>query len=149
ELSTGLNYGARTGTGLASGTPYDNSRQRNFNQRFSVSYVTGSHAIKAGLAQTEYANKGNPYWLNSITYQFRNQLPVSLIEWASPQDDVRVLSQSLFVQDQWTVKKLTLNLGARYDHFTGHTLAGTVPERRFAPGFSYDAIEGVPKFNDI
>ena len=49
---------------------------------------------------------------------FRDGQPVGLTMFLDPiHSDVRVFSQALYVQDQWTIDRVTLNLGLRYDHF--------------------------------
>ena len=49
----------------------------------------------------------------------------------------RLSSLGLFAQDQWTVKKLTLNLGLRLDRFYGKTLPLTITARM-------ESLEGQP-----
>ena len=149
ELSTNLLYGAHI-SGLASGTGYDDTDNDNFNQRLSVSYVTGSHALKLGTYTMQGADNSNPYVLNPVAYSFRNQVPVSLTLWASPlKFRLRLRNVGLYAQDQWTIKRLTLNLGIRYDHFSGFTLPDSLPERDFAPARSFGRVERVPYFHDI
>src|SRR6185369_15015909 len=49
ELSTGIRYNARA-TDITGNTNYGRGGYQNTsNQRFSMSYVTGSHAFKSGL----------------------------------------------------------------------------------------------------
>ena len=98
----------------------------NFNQRVSVSYITGSHAMKFGLQTLEgkFDASGMPLSVNQFDYQFFGGVPTTIVQFAGPfSSRVRVASQGLYAQDQWTLRKLTLNLGARFDHFSAHTLA--------------------------
>jgi hypothetical protein len=48
-------------------------------------------------------------------YQFLNGAPRSLTEWATPYEtsDRLNLSPSVYAQDQWTQKRLTLTYGLR------------------------------------
>ena len=173
ELSTGLLYNARASLGGI--TDYGESRRRmNINQRFSVSYVTGSHAFKTGVQAVQGIGDENSYIPNDLTYQFRNNVPASIIEWASPWVyRTRIASYAFYVQDQWTMKRLTLNYGLRYDQFRGWTLpedlpatrsvtalvcAGStnppceeaqVPTGRFAGARSFAKIDDVPNFQDL
>ena len=57
--------------------------------------------------------------------------------------------QSLYAQDQWTLKKLTINAGLRFDHFTGRTLAQDIPAGTFVPARHVDAISGIPNYKDL
>jgi hypothetical protein len=115
ELSTGYIYGAKAGLSVVD---YQLTKANQVNGRVSVSYVTGTHAFKAGLAFLEgwYSTAlalNNP----PISYSFRNQLPASITEYASPNyNAATVNAPSLYAQDQWTLKKVTLNLGVRYDY---------------------------------
>jgi hypothetical protein len=85
----------------------------------SLSYVTGSHAAKAGL---QYHNAGQ-WWSEvangSVAYLFRNGLPSSLAQYANPTryENSVPANFGLFVQDQWTIRRLTLTGGLRYDQF--------------------------------
>ena len=60
--------------------------QRPFKQRFSMSYITGSHRLKVGMAADEslprltYASRGE----TPFTYSLRAGEPISLTEYASP-----------------------------------------------------------------
>src|SRR5262249_26618927 len=127
ELSTGYTFGALPGSNLQYSRPRLNANV--YAQRFGVSYITGSHAFKTGLQTTQgpYNNFGMAV-PNQVNSQFRNGIPVSLTQWAGPFAQYMQLSSvALYGQDQWTFKRLTLNLGMRFDRFEGHTLAGTAP----------------------
>jgi hypothetical protein len=149
ELSTNLLYGAHT-SGLSTGSAYDETDNNNHNQRFSVSYVTGSHAFKGGVYTMQGIDNSQPYVLNPVSYTFRNQVPAQLTLWASPlRFRLRLRNVGLYAQDQWTIHRLTLNLGVRYDHFSGYTLPDSIPERRFVPAMTFGGVERVPYFHDI
>jgi hypothetical protein len=126
------------------------------NQRFSVSYITGSHAFKFGLF-TQQGHMAFPSLTNGfvevphdVYYTFRNQVPVALTQWASPsRQEAEMTESAAYAQDQWVVKKLTINLGLRFDH-----IVGTVPEQvrpggRFVPELHIDRLENVPNFWDV
>src|SRR5207244_12422677 len=83
ELSTGYTWGALPGS-IQNYSLYDDSN--NYNQRFTVSYVTGSHAFKSGLQtlQGHYDFTGLDKGVSQLNFQFRNGAPVSLSEWAGP-----------------------------------------------------------------
>ena len=149
ELNTGYRWNALPG-GITSYGPDDNSN--NFNQKLTASYITGSHAIKLGLQtlQGNYDFYGMENGVEQVNYEFRAGAPVSLTMFAGPfQSKTRLNSQGIFAQDQWTLKKLTLNVGARYDHFNGRTLAQDIKAGRFRPAFSVDEQKNLPDFKDI
>ena len=96
--------------------------QRPFKQRFSMTYLAGSHRLKAGMAVDEslpyqsYVDRGP----TPFTVTFRNGSPSSLTEYASPTNsnsEVKIRPDlGAFVQDQWTLHRITLNLGLRYQY---------------------------------
>ena len=173
DLGTGLVYNARNTIGGV--TDYGEGRSRNtIVEQASASYVTGSHAFKGGLQLTQGADDENSYIPNDITYQFRNNVPASLVEWASPFIyQARLRNIGLYAQDQWTVKKFTFNYGVRFDAFHGFDLAlnqpattsvtalvcpgptnppcteAQVPTGRFISARSFAEVDNVPNFKDI
>jgi hypothetical protein len=107
----------------------------------AVSYVTGSHATKAGV-QFHHATERFIQGPNGARiYTLRNGLPSSITQYANPIEfNARISAEvGLYVQDQWTIKNLTLTGGVRYDYISGgadpqHLDAGLwMPERNF-PG---------------
>jgi hypothetical protein len=62
---------------------------------------------------------------------------------------MQLSSIALYAQDQWTMKRLTLNLGARFDRFEGHTLAGTAPAGPFIPAREVPEFRDLPNYKDI
>src|SRR5204863_2111265 len=51
--------------------------------------------------------------------------------------------------DQWTVKRLTLNLGLRYDYFNAFVPAQNLAAGPYVPARSYDEVKCVPCWKDI
>jgi hypothetical protein len=145
----GVRYGAQLRGGPLN--TYSNNREdHNYNQRASISYISGAHSLKVGVQHLQKIANNDPFLLNDISYTFLNQSPIRLTLWSSPLDiKMRLRSVALFVQDQWTIDRFTLNLGLRYDHFTGKNLAGSLPERTYAPAFSWDEVSDVPNFDDL
>jgi hypothetical protein len=123
-------------------------------QRASASYVTGSHAFKAGFQIEEgfrYAYTGVTG--GNVNYRFNNRVPNQITQYATPYDTLDKMKADLgiYAQDQWAIGRLTLNLGLRYEYFNGYvpaqtvpaTPSGWVPERRF------DKVEGIPLWHDL
>jgi hypothetical protein len=161
ELSTGYSYGAPAalrgpgarghflGRELANvPEAFDNV----FNERFSVAYVTGSHAFKTGLALKEDVGEGSTWtWVpHEVNYQFRNGVPVGIVQRLSPTSGTTHLREiGLFAQDQWTVRRLTLNLGLRYDRARGFTPAAHITPNRFVAPFDIPAVNNIPSWHDV
>src|SRR5262249_12135603 len=89
-------------------------------------------------------------FLTRSTIQFSSGVPVAIDEKLSPtnvwttQRDI-----GIFAQDQWTVRKLTLNMGLRWDHSNGSTPAAHIMPTRFVAPFDIPAVNNIPNFNDI
>lgn len=103
------------------GPSQSDNGQRPLRQRFSTTYVTGSHQLKAGMYMEEslpretYTSRGDtPY-----TYSLRAGVPISLTEYVSPTigGEMKIRPDlSLFAQDQWKIGRFTLNYGLRYEY---------------------------------
>jgi hypothetical protein len=86
----------------------------------------------------------------SIAYTFRNQVPISLTQFAVPyRASVRLKNLGLSAQDQWTVRKLTLNLGVRFDYFNGYNLAQDVEARLYVDARHFDRVDNVLNWKDV
>jgi hypothetical protein len=123
------------------------------NERFSMSYVTGSHSIKAGLfmiSGREYVNGTEISGPHAVDYRLRGPDPVQIVQHATPGFAKQEYQEvSLFAQDQWVVNQMTLNLGVRFDRITGLIPEQDKPAGRFVPAIHVDRIEGVPNFTDL
>jgi hypothetical protein len=99
--------------------------------RASASYVTGSHAFKTGF---QVAHVSRDIWQsadannNLINYRFNNGTPNQITEYAKPYDEQQTIKADLgiYAQDKWTVKRMTANLGLRFDYFNDYFPAQTV-----------------------
>ena len=151
EQSTGMRY--NSGTPTFGPLYYTTQLVPRFSQRFSASYVTGSHNFKAGLQFEESyleieAENGN----HNVEYAFNRGVPVSLTQWATPYGlKAQNKDFGFYVQDQWTLKRMTVTAGVRYEYFNGYVPAqhvaatpnGWVPERNFAE------VKNVPLWKDV
>ncbi|MBI3400328.1 MAG: TonB-dependent receptor [Acidobacteria bacterium] len=130
------------------------SGQRPFKQRFSMTYLAGPHRLKVGMAADEslpydtYTDRGP----TPFTYSFRAGVPISLTEYASPSltGEVKIRPDlGVFAQDQWTVRRLTFNLGLRYEYHRTKadpitTLAGPLVDSHDLPG-----MDCIPCWHDL
>jgi hypothetical protein len=84
----------------------------------SLSYVTGSHAFKGG-ASYRYASAEQFYEVyQDITYTTLNYRPVSVSYQATPYyPRANETVVGVFGQDQWTLHRVTINAGLRYDYY--------------------------------
>ena len=119
------------------------------NSRFSVAYVTGRHAFKTGVFFTKGSNSVNNFG-PEITYTFRNTVPISLTETAFPRPDkVDITLAGLYTQEQWTINRLTLNLGLRFDYLNASVDDVQLPGGRFLAPATLPAVDKVPDWKDL
>jgi hypothetical protein len=151
--NTGFRYNAPLASSLGERVASES------NQRGSVSYVTGSHAFKVGFSTQEawhhaaYDDGGGAPGIGPglVSYTFLNGLPSSITEYAEPvtfSERLKV-NLGLYAQDQWTVKRLTLNLGLRFDYFNAFVPAQDLAAGPFVPARHYDEVDCVPCWKDI
>ena len=117
----------------------------------SVAYVTGTHAFKTGLQWSfgpDYQQRtGNA----DQVLQFRNGAPDSVQVWDTPVADNEYVKADLgiYAQDAWTIKRLTLNLGGRYEHFNSRINAVDQPAGRWVPAHVFPEHDNLPNWNDV
>jgi hypothetical protein len=116
----------------------------------SATYVTGSHSIKTGF-HLLMGSVTDQYDYGDIQATLLNGAPRQLTLAATPiQNTGRVNRElGLYVQDQWTVKRLTLNVGVRYDGLNNQTDAVDIPAGRFVSARSFPAVKNVPNWHDV
>ena len=137
EQSLDLKYGAAYGA-TAGGSSYSTLPRRQYHQQVSLAYVTGRHNFKTGLNLREVKTGDNSKYggdlfmaNRAILYTFNNQRPVSLQLLATPTHfEETARDVALYAQDQWTVRRLTTNLGLRYNDIDMWS-----PELVSPPGF--------------
>jgi len=131
--------------------------RRQYQERFAVSYVTGSHNFKTGVNVRhvrigDIDKLGHDLWMHngSINYRFRNGVPNQVTITDAPWNfEESVRDVALYAQDQWTIRRLTVNAGVRYSDARASTpeqVLGAgffVPERRFAP------VDSVPHYRNL
>ena len=150
EQSTGVRYNAKdTYTGLR-GSAFQHVPR--FSQRFSASYVTGTHVFKVGL-QAEEANVDSETTVTGgdVNYAFRNAVPVSITQYATPYlSKSRFRDMGIYAQDQWTIRRFTFNYGIRFDFFDGWVPAQHVPAtpNGWAAERNFGEVKGIPAYKD-
>ena len=154
NVSTSYSWGAMVG-GVQGGS-YDLPHfGDNFTQRASISYVTGSHNAKFGIQalQGRYDIHGDAR-PNGVNYRVMgsnaNPTPFELTQFASPfENHARVRGIGLYAQDQWTIDRLTVNAGVRFDYGTAYALAIDLPAGPFVGPRSYPELRDLPNYRDI
>jgi hypothetical protein len=155
DLALNVVYGSDANNNTWSGS-YTRRFVNKYNSRFSMSYITGTHSIKVGyLAQQYYLGREGEYTdLNQITgarsYTFRNRVPQSVTIWATPFEVVEHTNNlGIYAQDQWVVRRATLNLGVRYDSLYGVIPEHHLPAGIFVPARDFPAVQGSPDWKNV
>jgi hypothetical protein len=127
------------------------------NLQASATYVWGSHNIKVGMQYT-----WGDFWhtVNAnadLTQQYRSTaatgpftVPDSVIVRNTPLIYGERLNRDfgIYAQDSWTLRRLTLNYGLRWETVKAQVLASESPAGRWAPARSFGEIENLPNWKD-
>jgi hypothetical protein len=117
----------------------------------SASYVTGSHAFKAGIQYgwgwIKHFRDAN----GDMVQRYANGVPNSVLRYNTPIPEAESdmdRNVGLYVQDSWTWHRLTLNPGLRYEILLGSVPAQSAPAGRFVPARSFAAIPKLPDWKN-
>jgi hypothetical protein len=134
DISTGYLWNA-------SGAQLGNYPDR-YNVQGSLSYVTGAHNIKFGVADQfgTYRRYNNA---NADLYQtYQNGAPLRVTVLNTPLEVQENLNANfgIYAQDSWNTGKLTVNYGARFDYLKQSVVGQKAMQGRFANVAAYDDI---------
>ena len=118
----------------------------------ALSYVTGSHNIKGGW-QWAWGQDRNDHLTNGDiqNMNYRRGVPESVTVTNDPlfTDEYVKADMGFYIQDTWTVKRLTISPGVRYEYFNAMLQEQWSPEGRFAPGRWFAEVEHLPLWKDV
>jgi len=140
-----------TGRTWVATTSRNDNVSNHFNAIASVSYVTGSHNFKTGINHRwGFMEASRPFNGDVQALRFLNGQPTSVTVLNSPvfERDNMNADLGVYVQDTWTLNRLTLNLGGRYDHFNASIPEQTAPAGNFVPARRFAPLENQPRFDD-
>ncbi|HMD37120.1 MAG TPA: TonB-dependent receptor [Vicinamibacterales bacterium] len=153
-------------TGLLSGRcgyllPAYASTTKDYNVLANASYVTGSHAMKFGLTDLwgensrTFAPRADINTLIVLTRTIPGlgpvvDFPAQVAVYNSPATSIQNVNSDfgMFAQDAWTMKRLTLNYGLRFDHFNASVPAESSPASTWIAARNFEAVPNVPNWND-
>jgi hypothetical protein len=113
-----------------------------YNAQGALSYVTGSHAFKAGF-EDSWGVFNHTYRMNADLYQnYLNGRPFSVTLYDTPIWSAERLNANLGVygQDIWTTGRVTFTIGGRWEYVSEAVVGQPSQHGRFA---------NVPAFGDI
>ncbi len=142
DLSTGLLW-------AASSAQLGNYPDR-YNVQGSGSYVTGTHNVKIGAAYQwgKYPRYNNA---NGDLYQtYNNGVPqqVTLLNTPLRSEERLDANFGVYAQDSWSIDRLTLNYGIRYDYNKQSIVGQPEQTGRFATSPAYSDIT-MPTWSDF
>ncbi len=153
-------------TGLLSGRcgyliPEYSSTTKDYNAMASASYVTGSHAIKVGFTNLwgqnsrTFNEKANINTLITVNANIPGvgavtDFPFQVVVYNTPTTGIQNVNSDLgaYAQDSWTMKRLTLNYGGRFEHFNASIPAESAPASTWIQARDFPEIPNVPNWND-
>ena len=118
----------------------------------SASYITGAHSMKFGYNGAFYVLDQQTFTNNHrLSYRFNNGVPNQLTMTANPfETRARTQGTAFYAQEQWTLGRLTLQGGVRYDRASSYFAPQTIGPDRFVPvQIAFERTDGVRGFNDV
>jgi hypothetical protein len=117
----------------------------------ALSYITGTHSMKTGV-QWSFGQEGNSRTQNAdLNQNYRNGVPDSVDVYNTPvrNDEYVVGDVGVYAQDSWTLKRLTVNGGLRWDYFDAKIREVCRPAGRFVPALCQPEIGNMPQFSNL
>src|SRR6266850_2049108 len=149
DLGLNLTYGSRR-------AGYQTLDDLRLHERFSMSYLTGTHNLRIGIDLNQFSqglpNYNNPYYVNLATaYTFRDRVPQSVTIYNGPYGPYQKATENnVYAQDQWTIlRRLTLNLGLRYTVYDASVPAQHLPAGSFVPVRDYPEVKHSPHWQNL
>jgi hypothetical protein len=129
-----------------------------YNIQASASYVTGSHNTKVGFQRT-WGHFGHTRDINAdLNQQYRSAgtgipftVPDSVLVYNTPyiQEEDLNYDIGIYGQDQWTLKRLTINAGLRWEAVNAQVPEQTSPAGRFVDARQFAPTLDVPNWRNV
>jgi len=127
-----------------------------FAGRLSTSVITGTHTLKVGMNLLTGVVQGNTYRNPQdvrglpLQYAFTSGVPSAFTEFTSQYTEVDLDKDlGLYVQDQWSLGRVTVNAGLRFDWITAHDPTVVEPANALFASFTAPAVSNVPNWKDL
>jgi hypothetical protein len=144
ELNTGISFRAYPSTFSSNYTSLRSYRS-------SLTYVTGSHAAKVGMTLQEGPADTYIYTNTDTFLTVRNGNPFSVTVRTTPYTthEQLVADLGVYAQDTWTLKRMTINAGLRWDYLNNKVGAQDAPGGTWIGPRHFDALSDVPNYKDL
>jgi hypothetical protein len=120
--------------------------------RAALSYVTGSHSAKFGMTWHDG-------WVTAGTYPFSSDMGLQTLSGVSASVVLRTdpyttttnlnADMGIYAQDRWTVRRVTLSGGVRFDYFNMSIPAQSAAASQWLGPRSFAAIDNIPNWKDV
>ena len=143
-----LIYGSRR-------TGYATLHDIRWHERVAMSYITGTHNLKVGLDLNQFS-QGRKQYNNAdmvnqaISYVFRDRVPNSVRIHTGPYGPyAESYENSVYANEQWTARRLTLNMGLRYAVFDATVPAINLPAGPYVPERNLPEVKRSPHWANL
>ncbi|HEY7175033.1 MAG TPA: hypothetical protein VH442_08960, partial [Micromonosporaceae bacterium] len=131
---------------------WSDSWDAQYTWRASVSYVTGAHNLKIGYGGVSLVSDLQNFTNNqNLAYTVNNGVAISLTQLMLPfTTSYRTRNASIYVQDQWTHGRMTLQGALRFDRNWSFSPPQTIPASNFlSTPITFPETPGVDAYKDI
>jgi hypothetical protein len=131
---------------------FGDNRTGSYTWKGSLSYVTGAHSLKIGYQGTLMTDDRT--WTSNtqdLWYRFNNGVPNQLTQVISPWiNNARAGWHAVFAQEQWTMRRLTLQGALRFDVARSWFPEQNIGPDRFLPTpYHFPETKGIDSYKDI
>jgi Carboxypeptidase regulatory-like domain len=117
----------------------------------SMTYVTGTHNIKTGIQRTWGPFNHSEDRNADLVQRYRRGVPDSVRVYNTPRYWQERLNHDIgiYIQDSWTIKRLTLNPGLRWEYLSGQQTGTVSGAGRFVPERHVPTVKNLPLWKDF
>ena len=123
---------------------------KQYNGKASVSYVTGSHNFKVGTTWL-WGIRDDYRLTNPLEYRLSAGVPYQIRMRTTPFKSVEKVDANIgiYAQEQYTLDRLTANVGVRFDSLKGSYPEQYWPGSRFVGERRFAGVDNLPNWKDV
>ncbi len=116
----------------------------------SMSYVTGTHNVKFGFQDSFGPVHVYTERQADLVQNYTNGRPATVTVYSTPSNRFTHVNYDLglYLQDSWTIRRLTVNPGIRLENFSSLIQATAMPAGRFVGARFFQERTDVPSWNN-